>query len=164
MSDLSYPVVIDRLPDEDGGGYVAYAIDLFGCMSDGATYEEAAANIQLAIQEWIDEMKRLGREVPAPNSAVQTAKTQREELVEVAQRLLEIVSEKDKELKRLSKLFEEKTRAVETLDAEVRKLHDLVDLSAKGDDCVPLDWVQREKVIAAFSYARRATKNNDIRH
>jgi len=61
-----YPVLITPLSPEDGGGYLATVPDLPGCMSDGATREEAAHNVGLAILEWIDEAKRLGRQIPLP--------------------------------------------------------------------------------------------------
>jgi predicted RNase H-like HicB family nuclease len=63
-----YAVVIETLSDEDGGGFVATVPDLPGCMSDGATREEAAHNIADAITAWIEEAARLGRPVPAPSA------------------------------------------------------------------------------------------------
>lgn len=67
MTDLSYPVLIEPLPPEEGGGFVAVAPDLPGCMSDGETPEEALRNIQDAIAEWIDEAQALSRPVPPPS-------------------------------------------------------------------------------------------------
>ena len=66
---MSFP-----LDGEDGGGFVAYALDLPGCMSDGATAAEAAENIKGAIDEWRDEMERLGRPSPEPGSMAKPAK------------------------------------------------------------------------------------------
>lgn len=40
--------------------------ELAGCMADGATYEEAVANAQVVIGEWIDTARALGRPVPEP--------------------------------------------------------------------------------------------------
>ena len=37
MSRLEYPIVVEPLPIEDGGGFVATVPDLPGCMSDGET-------------------------------------------------------------------------------------------------------------------------------
>jgi antitoxin HicB len=54
MTRLEYPIVVEPLPIEDGGGFVATAPDLPGCMSDGATPEEAVSNIQDAIAVWIE--------------------------------------------------------------------------------------------------------------
>jgi hypothetical protein len=41
MPKLDYPVIIEPLATEDGGGFVATVPDLPGCMSDGGTPEEA---------------------------------------------------------------------------------------------------------------------------
>ena len=49
MTKLEYPIVVEPLPIEEGGGFLATAPDLPGCMSDGATPEEAVSNIQDAI-------------------------------------------------------------------------------------------------------------------
>lgn len=64
-----YPVLISPASEEDGGGFVAYVPDLRGCMSDGETVEQAAANVQDAIAEWIEEAREAGLEIPAPHSA-----------------------------------------------------------------------------------------------
>jgi predicted RNase H-like HicB family nuclease len=68
-----YAVIIEILSDEDGGGFVATVPDLPGCMSDGATREEAARNIADAIAEWVHEATRLGRPIPAPSERLPLA-------------------------------------------------------------------------------------------
>ena len=40
--------------------------ELSGCMADGASYEEAVANAQVVIQEWIETARSLGRPIPEP--------------------------------------------------------------------------------------------------
>ena len=67
MAKLDYPVLIEPLPPEDGGGFVATVPDLPGCMSDGETPEEALANVCDAVVAWIDEARALGRTVPKPS-------------------------------------------------------------------------------------------------
>ena len=67
MKKLDYPVLIEPLTPEDGGGFVALVPDLPGCMSDGGTPEEALANVRDAIAQWIDEARALGRSVPSPS-------------------------------------------------------------------------------------------------
>ncbi len=67
MPNREYPVVIEPLSAEDGGGFVATAPDLPGCMSDGETREEAARNIADAISAWIEEAKAVGRVIPEPS-------------------------------------------------------------------------------------------------
>jgi antitoxin HicB len=70
MKQLAYPVLIEPLSAEDGGGYIGMVPDLPGCMSDGETPGEAIANVTQAIEEWIAEARRLGREVPQPTKRV----------------------------------------------------------------------------------------------
>lgn len=69
MTETLYPIVIVKLADEDGGGYLAYAPDLHGCMSDGESPQQAAENVQDAIRQWCAEMKELGRSIPEPGGA-----------------------------------------------------------------------------------------------
>ncbi|MCC6776401.1 MAG: type II toxin-antitoxin system HicB family antitoxin [Hyphomicrobiales bacterium] len=67
MPKLDYPVMIEPLDSEEGGGFLATVPDLPGCMSDGATPEEALANVHDAIAAWIDEARALGRPLPKPS-------------------------------------------------------------------------------------------------
>ena len=73
MSRLSYPVVVQPLKDEDGGGFVATVPDLPGCMSDGETPEEALINVQEAIAAWIEAATDMGRKVPKPSAQLALA-------------------------------------------------------------------------------------------
>jgi antitoxin HicB len=63
-----YPVLIEALPQEEGGGFLATVPDLPGCMSDGETREEAARNIADAILAWVQEARTLGRPIPEPSA------------------------------------------------------------------------------------------------
>jgi predicted RNase H-like HicB family nuclease len=40
--------------------------ELPGCAADGATYQEALANVETIIQEWIETARDLGRPIPEP--------------------------------------------------------------------------------------------------
>jgi antitoxin HicB len=53
MNRLEYSVLVEPLPPEEGGGYLATVPDLPGCMSDGETPQEAIANVHDAIAAWI---------------------------------------------------------------------------------------------------------------
>jgi predicted RNase H-like HicB family nuclease len=46
--------------------FVVEVPELPGCMADGATYEEAVANAQVVVQEWIETAQSLGRPIPEP--------------------------------------------------------------------------------------------------
>lgn len=51
--------------DEDGA-FIADVPELPGCMADGESYQEALANAELVIQEWIETAQSLGRDIPKP--------------------------------------------------------------------------------------------------
>jgi len=70
---LIYPVVVRPLSERDGGGYLATAPDLPGCMSDGETPEEAIVNVQDAILTWIEAAEDLGHPVPPPSADLKLA-------------------------------------------------------------------------------------------
>lgn len=67
MTGLEFPVIIEPISVEDGGGFAALVPDLPGCMSDGDSPEEALANVRDAITAWISEAKAMGRPVPRPS-------------------------------------------------------------------------------------------------
>jgi len=45
--------------------FVAEVPELAGCMADGQTYVEAVQNTEVAIAEWIETAKLMGRSVPS---------------------------------------------------------------------------------------------------
>lgn len=53
--------------------YVVEVPELPGCMADGATYEEAVANAQVVIREWIETAKAIARPVPEPKGRLMYA-------------------------------------------------------------------------------------------
>jgi antitoxin HicB len=72
MSRLEYPIVIEP-PSRRAAAFPATEPDLPGCMSDGATPEEAVANIQDAIMTWIEAARDLGHAVPKPTRRLASA-------------------------------------------------------------------------------------------
>jgi len=63
-----YAIMVEALPEADGGGWVATVPALPGCMGDGDTAEAALADASDAINEWLDAAKQLGRNEPGPSS------------------------------------------------------------------------------------------------
>jgi antitoxin HicB len=63
-----YPVILRPLADEDGGGWIAIVPDLPGCISDGATGDEAFKNVVEAIDEWEEAASSQGESIPLPDS------------------------------------------------------------------------------------------------
>jgi antitoxin HicB len=66
MNVLDYPIRVERLSEDDGGGFAAYALDLPGCISEGDTQEAAIENVRDAISEWIERATAMGRAIPMP--------------------------------------------------------------------------------------------------
>jgi len=46
--------------------FIAEVPELAGCAADGTTYQEALANVETVIREWIETAKELGRPIPEP--------------------------------------------------------------------------------------------------
>ncbi len=61
---IRYEVII-YWSDEDKA-FIAEVPELPGCVADGATYQEALANAEVVIQEWIETARELGRVIPEP--------------------------------------------------------------------------------------------------
>ena len=51
---------------EEDKAFIAEVPELPGCAADGATHQEALANVEVVIQEWIETAKELGRPIPKP--------------------------------------------------------------------------------------------------
>ena len=68
-----YRVFVEPLSADLGGGFVAYAPDLLGCVSDGGTPNEALRNIYDAIACWIDTAREKGEQIPRPIARSQYA-------------------------------------------------------------------------------------------
>jgi predicted RNase H-like HicB family nuclease len=64
--ELPYNIMIQRMVDESGSYYFATVLEFDGCMSDGATYQEAFENIQDAMEGWIETKLANGFPVPPP--------------------------------------------------------------------------------------------------
>jgi len=64
-----YIVIFERAED---GGWGAYLPDLPGVVALGGSRAEAEERIQEALRAYADEMRSLGRELPAPAHSVGT--------------------------------------------------------------------------------------------
>ena len=51
---------------EEDEAFIVEVPELPGCMADGATYQQALANAEILIQEWIETARELGRPIPEP--------------------------------------------------------------------------------------------------
>ena len=59
-----YEVIIYWSNEDEA--FIAEVPELPGCMADGKSYQEALANAEVIIQEWIETAKELGRTIPEP--------------------------------------------------------------------------------------------------
>ncbi|MBU0518675.1 type II toxin-antitoxin system HicB family antitoxin [bacterium] len=51
---------------EDDQAFIAEVPELPGCIADGKSKEEALANVEVIIQEWLETAKQQGRKIPKP--------------------------------------------------------------------------------------------------
>lgn len=51
---------------EEDQAFIAEVPELAGCMADGKNYQEALANAEIIIDEWLETAKDLGRNIPEP--------------------------------------------------------------------------------------------------
>jgi predicted RNase H-like HicB family nuclease len=65
VSDVPKYEVIIYWSEEDHA-FIAEVPELPGCAADGKTYQEALANVEVIIREWIETAKQLGRPIPKP--------------------------------------------------------------------------------------------------
>ena len=61
---MRYELIIYWSRDDDS--FVVEVPELPGCLADGATYEQAVANAQTVIQEWLETARSLNRPIPKP--------------------------------------------------------------------------------------------------
>jgi predicted RNase H-like HicB family nuclease len=59
-----YEVIIYWSQEDES--FIAEVPELAGCAADGATHQEALANVEVIIQEWIETAKEMGRAIPQP--------------------------------------------------------------------------------------------------
>ena len=68
---IKYEIIIFWSEEDDA--FVAEVPELPGCMADGQTHQEALANAEKTIREWIDTAKELGRPITEPKGSLRYA-------------------------------------------------------------------------------------------
>ncbi len=111
---MDYAIVVTKLADEDGGGFMAFVPDLYGCMSDGETEEQAVANVKDAAGDWLEVAAARGRRIPRPGEAVQRAKARESALISTIKSLTDaldgmdgLVEQLEKEIETIRNLYED---------------------------------------------------------
>ncbi|MGD9630446.1 MAG: type II toxin-antitoxin system HicB family antitoxin [Pyrinomonadaceae bacterium] len=59
-----YEIIIYWSKEDEA--YIAEVPELPGCMADGSTYQEALANAEVIIAEWLETASEIGRVIPEP--------------------------------------------------------------------------------------------------
>jgi predicted RNase H-like HicB family nuclease len=59
MMNMILTAVFEEVPESDGGGFVAYAEELPGAISEGDTLEEARANLRDAVEVLLEANREL---------------------------------------------------------------------------------------------------------
>lgn len=67
--DLTLTAVFEEVPQNEGGGYVAYAEELPGAITEGETIEEARENLRDAIETLLEANRELASQ-PRPGAKV----------------------------------------------------------------------------------------------
>lgn len=62
--DIKYEIILYWSKEDQA--FIAEVPELPGCSADGATYQEAVANAEVVIHEWIETARELGRPIPEP--------------------------------------------------------------------------------------------------
>ena len=121
MYDVNlYEIVVSPLSEEEGGGFVAQMPDLPGLLADGETAAEAAEDAQKAALEWLDAYEKMGREIPAPGSAMQMALAKRKKEMDLLVKLRDALRERDEDFSALSD-------RLDTIEQDVQFLIEMVE-------------------------------------
>jgi len=59
-----YEIILYWSSEDDA--LIAEVPELAGCAADGATRQEALANVEVVIAEWLETARELGRSIPQP--------------------------------------------------------------------------------------------------
>ena len=59
-----YEIILYWSGEDDA--FIAEVPELAGCAADGATRQEALANVEVVIAEWLETARELGRSIPHP--------------------------------------------------------------------------------------------------
>jgi predicted RNase H-like HicB family nuclease len=68
---IKYEIILYWSKEDEA--FIAEVPELPGCAADGATYQEALAQAEVVIREWIETARELGRPIPAPRGRLSYA-------------------------------------------------------------------------------------------
>lgn len=68
---IQYEIILYWSKEDDA--FIAEVPELAGCAADGATYQDALANVEAVIAQWIETARELNRPVPEPRGKLMYA-------------------------------------------------------------------------------------------
>jgi predicted RNase H-like HicB family nuclease len=71
LDSVQYEIVLYWSKEDQA--FIAEVPELPGCAADGATYQDALANAEVVIREWIETARELGRSIPEPRGRLMYA-------------------------------------------------------------------------------------------
>ena len=71
LDSVQYEIVLYWSKEDQA--FIAEVPELPGCAADGATYQDALANAEVVIREWIETAQELGRSIPEPRGRLMYA-------------------------------------------------------------------------------------------
>jgi predicted RNase H-like HicB family nuclease len=63
-ANIKYEIILYWSKEDEA--FIAEVPELPGCAADGTTYQEALAQAEVVIREWIETARELGRPIPVP--------------------------------------------------------------------------------------------------
>ena len=64
QTEIQYEIILHW--SKEDRAFIAEVPELPGLAANGATYQEALANVEVVIREWIETARELGRPIPEP--------------------------------------------------------------------------------------------------
>jgi predicted RNase H-like HicB family nuclease len=64
VDNIKYEIILYWSSEDQA--FIAEVPELPGCAADGPTYQEALAEVEMVIGEWIATARELGRPIPVP--------------------------------------------------------------------------------------------------
>ena len=71
QSNIKYEIILYWSKEDQA--FIAEVPELPGCAADGPTYQQALANAEVIIQEWLATALELGRPIPQPRGRLMFA-------------------------------------------------------------------------------------------
>lgn len=146
--DMNYDVFITALSEDDGGGFLASCLELRGCMGDGATREEALADLLEAMEVWADAQKERKKPMPKRGASYEAHQKKQRKLHELLKEQSDLIRKQSEQIIAMSEEIE--LLKAKTSAARVRSLAGQVFAGGYGGE-----WILEAPPTAKMHVLRR---------